>query len=86
MANGSNRYAKLIEDIFNQYYREGDQEVPFEREDLVRTAEKLGIKLPKNLGDVVYSFRYRVNLPESICKRAPEGLEWVIRPTGQAKI
>ena len=85
MADGSNRYAKLIENIFNKYYREGDQEVAFEREDIVRTAKKLRIKLPKNLGDVVYSFRYRVNLPESICKRAPEGFEWVIRPTGQAK-
>ena len=85
MADGSNRYAKLIENIFNKYYREGDQEVAFEREDLVHTAKKLRIKLPKNLGDVIYSFRYRVNLPESICKRAPEGFEWVIRPTGQAK-
>ena len=85
MADGSNRYAKLIENIFNKYYREGDQEVAFEREDLVHTAKKLRIKLPKNLGDVVYSFRYRVNLPESICKRAPEGFEWVIRPTGQAE-
>jgi hypothetical protein len=85
MATSSNRYAKLIEDIFNQYYRKGDQEVAFEREDLVRTAEKLGIKLPKNLGDVIYSFRYRVNLPESICKRAPKEMEWVIRPIGQSK-
>lgn len=85
MANGNNRYAKLIEDIFNQYYREGAQTVAFERDDLVKSAEKLGIKLPKNLGDVVYSFRYRTNLPASICQRAPEGLEWVIRSTGQAK-
>lgn len=85
MANGSNRYAQLIEDIFHQYYREGDHEVAFERDDLVRSAEKLGIKLPKNLGDVVYSFRYRANLPAAICRRAPEGLEWVIRSTGQAK-
>lgn len=85
MSNGSNRYSALIEDIFNQKYHEGDEEVAFERSDLVHTAEKLGIKLPKNLGDIVYSFRYRANLPASICQRAPEGLEWVIRPTGQAK-
>jgi hypothetical protein len=85
MAKGNNRYAKLIEDIFNQHYHEGDKEVEFQRDDLVRTATKLGFKLPKNLGDVVYSFRYRVNLPASICERAPKGLQWVIRPTGQAK-
>lgn len=85
MANSSSRYAKLIEDIFNQYYRKGDKEVAFQRDDLVLTAEKLGMRLPKNLGDIVYSFRYRANLPESIRNQAPEGLEWVIRPTGQAK-
>ena len=85
MANGRNRYSALIEDIFNQHYHEGDKEVAFERDDLIRTAQKLEIKLPKNLGDILYSFRYRANLPPSICQRAPERLEWVIRPTGQAK-
>jgi len=85
MANDSNRYSKLVENIFKQYYRKGDKEVAFVRDDLVRTAKKLGIKLPKNLGDVVYSFRYRSNLPAAIRACAPEGLEWVIRPTGQAK-
>jgi len=85
MADGKNRYIRLIEDIFDHYYREGAEEVAFERNDLVETAKKLGIKLPKNLGDVVYSFRYRANLPASIRQRAPAGLEWVIRPMGQAK-
>jgi hypothetical protein len=85
MANDSNRYSKLIEDIFDQNYKEGAREVVFQREDLVSTAAKLGITLPKNLGDIVYSFRYRATLPESIRKRAPEGLEWVIRSIGPAK-
>jgi hypothetical protein len=85
MTEVMNRYSRLIEDIFNQYYTDGAQEVLFERSDLVRTAEKLGIKLPKNLGDVLYSFRYRASLPESIRLRAPEGLKWIIRPTGRAR-
>jgi hypothetical protein len=85
MVNSKNRYKQLIESIFIQYYKKGAKEVLFERTDLVKTAEKLGIKLPKNLGDVVYSFRYRALLPASIKKHAPEGLEWVIRPVGQAK-
>jgi len=68
----ANRYSRLIEDIFNQYYSKGAKEVAFNREDLVKTAEKLGFKLPKNLGDIVYSFRYRSTLPESIRKRAPK--------------
>lgn len=85
MAKRKNRYSALIEDIFYQKYREGDTDVPFEREDLVRTADKLGIKLPKNLGDVVYSFRFRTMLPEAISSISPEGLEWIIRLIGQSK-
>ena len=40
--------------------------------------------MPKNIGDLVYSFRYRYQLPETIRKVAPKGLEWVIRPSGKA--
>lgn len=85
MAKTDNRYTKIIEHIFSGKYKSGDREVEFHRDELVSAATKLGIKLPKNLGDVVYSFRYRVDLPDSIRNRAPEGLEWVIRPIGQAK-
>lgn len=41
--------------------------------------------LPKNLGDVVYSFRYRTILPESVRAQAPEGQEWIIRPAGRSR-
>ena len=85
MVKPKNRYTLIIESIFSHKYKKGDKEVLFERNDLVQTADKLGISLPKNLGDVLYSFRYRACLPESIKKFAPEGLEWVIRPIGKAK-
>lgn len=80
-----NRYSQLIEEIFLSHFKPGAVEVPFEREDLVRVARKLGVKLPKNLGDVIYSFRYRTPLPESVRAKAPEGKEWIIRPAGPAK-
>ncbi len=80
-----NRYIKLIETIFVNNYSKDKKEIRFEREDLIRTAKKLHIDLPKNLGDVIYSFRYRALLPESITKTAPKGFTWVIRPVGQAK-
>ncbi len=48
-------------------------------------ARELGISLPKNLGDVIYNFRYRTALPDSIRRQAPEGLEWIIRPAGRAR-
>jgi hypothetical protein len=51
----------------------------------VRVAEELGIALPKNLGDLIYSFRYRTNLPAAIQERTPTGEAWIIRPAGRAR-
>lgn len=85
MANKQNRYVQLIESIFLKYYREGSTEVTFKREDIVHMAGELGIKLPQNLGDVVYSFRYRAQLPTVITEKAPEGYEWIIRPAGRSQ-
>ncbi len=85
MADAANRYVQLIEAVFFKHYRKGAKEVPFERSDIVQAAEQLRIKLPKNLGDVLYSFRYRTPLPKSITDRAPEGFEWIIRPAGRAR-
>ncbi len=85
MAEAKNRYTQIIEAIFSKYYRKGVTEVPFERSDIVQAAEKLGVRLPKNLGDVLYSFRYRAQLPESIVKNAPPGSRWIIRPAGRSR-
>ena len=59
------------------------REVPFEREEMETVAKKLGIKLPKNLGDLIYSFRYRSALPQTITSLAGEQEMWVIRPAGR---
>ena len=80
-----NRYAQIIERIFLSRYEEGMREIAFEREDIVRVAAELQVKLPKNLGDVIYSFRYRVALPEAIQARTPEGEAWIIRPAGRSR-
>lgn len=85
MTDELNRYSKVIETIFFKYYKKRCRLVKFNREDLVLTAKKLKIQVPKNLGDITYSFRYRTTLPDSILKTAPKGLEWVIRPDGRAK-
>lgn len=80
-----NTYSQIIEDIFLRRFRKGVTEVSFSRDDIVAVARKLGVSLPKNLGDVIYSFRYRTSLPEPIRKAAPRGFEWIIRPAGQGK-
>ena len=80
-----NRYAAIIEDIFHARYERGQETLQFEREDIVAAAGKLDIQLPKNIGDLIYSFRYRVNLPESILATAPRGRMWIIRPAGRSR-
>lgn len=80
-----NIYSTLIERIFQLKYSSGAKEIGFLREELVAAADELNIALPKNLGDIVYSFRYRNDLPTTIAKTAPEGEEWIIRPAGKGR-
>ncbi len=80
-----NRYEKLLEHIFFQHYQSGQSAVTFERLDIETAARKLKIKLPKNLGDLIYSFRYRSNLPPKIRECCPPGKQWIIRPAGRSR-
>ena len=59
--------------------------MPFDRADISAHAASLNIDPPKNLGDVIYSFRYRTTLPNSILVAAPEGETWIIRSTGRSR-
>ena len=81
----SNRYSAIIEAIFHAKHSRGQREVPFERDDITDFASSLNIVPPANLGDVIYSFRYRKELPTSILAKAPEGETWIIRPAGRGK-
>ena len=79
-----NRYSALVAAIFRNGYRAGIQSFGFSRDDIARTAGELGIALPKNVGDVIYSFRYRNALPEEILSTQPKGHEWIIVGTGKS--
>lgn len=82
--NQKNVYTLIIERIFESKYAPGKRELDFEREELARIADELKLD-PKNLGDLIYSFRYRNALPESIQGTAAEGETWIIRPAGRGK-
>jgi hypothetical protein len=82
---GLNRYQALIERIFLDHWKKGIKEFEFLREELETAAQVLGFKSVKNIGDVAYSFRYRNNLPSSILKTQPDGLEWVIVGAGKGR-
>lgn len=79
----ANRYSQIIEAIFLNSYKAGVKEIAFTRDEIISAASSLKIALPKNIGDVLYSFRYRTALPQKITEKAPEGLEWIIRSVGK---
>ncbi len=83
MKEKKNRYTQILEKIFFAHFKKGSKRIAFSREEFVKTAKKLRIVLPKNLGDIVYSFRSRTPLPTSVQECTPRGLEWVIRPIGR---
>jgi hypothetical protein len=83
--SGLNIYSAIIEKIFLSKYRPGLRELDFERSDIEVMAKKLSITLPKNLGDLIYSFRYRAPLPKKIQSKAGKGQIWIIRPAGRSK-
>lgn len=81
----ANNYARIAEKIFMDGYRPGVREIEFVRDEIPSAAEALGIPRPKNVGDVVYSFRFRRPLPDSILQTQPANLEWILELAGQAK-
>jgi hypothetical protein len=80
-----NRYDAIIESIFLEHYSNDSSPFEFTRGEFESKAKGLGITLPKNIGDVLYSFRYRKDLPSAITDTASEGLEWIIEGAGRAK-
>ena len=82
---GANVYQAVIAAIFAEKYQAGVREVEFDREEISQKAEALGLARPKNLGDLIYSFRYRATLPSTIQDTAGKGETWIIRPVGRGK-
>lgn len=81
----TNRYKLIIESIFFSHWKAGVNQFEFSRNEIKVSADQLLIVLPDNIGDVPYSFRYRVPLPKLILSTQPVGLEWIIEGAGRAK-
>ncbi|MGH9793896.1 MAG: endonuclease [Candidatus Acidiferrales bacterium] len=78
-------YDQIIERIFHSKHKAGVTQIDFARDEIVLACQRLGVPPPKNLGDLIYSYRHRAILPPSIRETAPKGQAWVIRGTGRAK-
>jgi hypothetical protein len=80
-----NRYSAIMGAIFERHYKAGETQFEFSREEFVDVARSLKVALPKNLGDTIYSFRFRTPLPPEIVRTAPSGMEWMIELAGRAR-
>lgn len=80
----THRYKVLIESIFFDHWKAGETEFVFVRNEIKAKADELGIVFPDNIGDVPYSFRYRIKLPQKILDTQPDKLEWIIEGAGRA--
>lgn len=85
MAKARSRYSALIEKIFFDHYQKGESVLEFDRKEIKSAAQSLGLDLPDNVGDVIYSFRFRKSLPKKIIETQPKGMEWVIELAGTAR-
>ena len=78
-------YVRIIEKIFFNHYEKGSTSFDFKREEIEAAAKSVGATVPKNIGDVVYSFRYRYPFPASILKTCGKGKQWIIRGIGASR-
>ncbi|MGB0064990.1 MAG: hypothetical protein WBP85_11145 [Terracidiphilus sp.] len=83
-ARRPNRYKVIIAEVFSRHYKRGMTEFEFTRDEFRHVAQKLGIVLPDNLGDLPYTFRFRVKLPDSITETAGLDHEWIIELAGRS--
>ena len=80
-----NAYQAIILDIFRRNYTPDKTEFEFDRDEIANAAERAGVGRPKNLGDVIYTFRYRRSLPNEILATQPQGQYWLILGAGDAR-
>ncbi len=81
MAKKPGKYKATILAIFGRGYKRGRSEVPFTR---TQVSELSGGEI-KNLGDLLYHFRYRGKLPSEITDTVKLPAGWIIVPRGISK-
>lgn len=71
------RYEQAIEEIFARHYREDLNYFVFHKDELIEVCEQLGITI-RNIPDIIYAFRGRRSLPNSITSKG----HWAIESAG----
>lgn len=78
-------YERIIQHIFDNHFSAGTTNFAFHRDEINDAARALALDAPSNVGDLIYTYRSRRELPAAIRERAPQGTEWVIRAEGRGR-
>lgn len=78
----SEQYSSIITHIFQKHWKQGIEAFEFQRDEMVEAATACGVDRPDNLGDVIYSFKFRRELPPAILRAAPKGKSWILEGAG----
>ncbi len=79
------QYIPIIVHIFEKHWKKGLDAFEFHRDEMVDAAAILGVERPDNLGDVIYSFKFRRELPKAIADSAPKGKSWILEGAGNSR-
>lgn len=77
-------YEAIIEKIFFDHHKPRVIDFQFDRTEIEAAALALGLPRPKNVGDVIYTYRYRKKLPQPILDEQPKNKYWLILGDGDA--
>lgn len=79
------QYSSIIVRVFQNHWKKGVEEFEFHRDELVAAAVAVGVERPDNLGDVIYSFKFRREMPPVILAAAPKGTSWMLEGAGHGR-
>jgi hypothetical protein len=84
-ADKAAQYVPIIIHVFQKYWTKNKSEFEFHRDELVEAAIAIGVERPDNLGDLIYSFKFRRALPPEILQTAPKGKTWMLEGAGTSQ-
>ncbi len=78
-------YVRVMRELFDRHSAKNTDEFEWSRNEINEICEALGVNVPKNLGDNIYSIRHgREALPDDILRLA-EPRHWLLLPNGKGK-
>ena len=78
----SNVYDRIIIELFQRHWKPGITEFEFSRDEFEEIIDQLGVERPRNLGDIIYTFRYRRPFPSTILNTQSGNLQWSLHLSG----